>query len=223
LRFCSYKITWNRIENPYANDKYLSQRLEELSLLCYKNPEQAVREIEAEIAKNPDIPILYNNLAATYSTLGKKEKAGQIMRDCYHKFPNYILGKLNYALYMLQGGQADEVPAILGNKYDLKQLYPHRETFHIAEVVAFFSVMCLYHIAKDNFPQADMYWKFLDTLKKHGVSNYNESIINKVRKELILKKGEKVFEHNLAHRRKNIFSKISSAITTVFTNWKNKK
>ncbi len=54
--------------------------------------------------------------------------------------------------------------AAIEHKYDLQELYPERDTFHVSEVINFYGVMAQFFIAKKQLDRADMYVNLLKKL-----------------------------------------------------------
>ena len=59
--------------------------------------------------------------------------------------PDYFFAKINYAQLCLDKGEFKKIPEIFYHKFDLKLLYPHRNTFHVTEFAGFTGVMCAYY------------------------------------------------------------------------------
>lgn len=67
-----------------------------------------------------------------------------------------------YAEMLLDQDRADEVPAVFNGQYQLKGVYPERDTFHISELSAFNTVMADYFYDTGNLYMANLYIKMLD-------------------------------------------------------------
>jgi hypothetical protein len=76
--------------------------------------------------------------------MGEKEKARDLILKTYHRFPDYLFGKVGYVELCLNEDNLDEIPRILDNKYDLKSHYPKRTKFHITEFTAFAGTVGFY-------------------------------------------------------------------------------
>jgi hypothetical protein len=100
-----------------------------------------IPELQQWIDRYPDVPILYNYLAAAYSRIGDREQAYQTALANYQRNPNYLFARINYADVCLTNGEPEKVAEIFNNTFDLKALYPHRTRFHCTEVVGFMSVI----------------------------------------------------------------------------------
>jgi hypothetical protein len=65
-------------------------------------------------------------------------------------------------LYLAQN-QPNKIPELLGDKYDMKILYPQRKVFHVSEMLALYSLLGSYYCDLEKINEANM---FLDTIKK---------------------------------------------------------
>ena len=110
----------------------------------HRNPKQVIPYLESLIETYPDIPQFYNFLAASYSSIGDREKANEIALKNYERNPDYLFAKCNYAEMCLEKGEIEKIPVIFNNKFDLKTLYPARKEFHISEATAFMGVIGAY-------------------------------------------------------------------------------
>lgn len=106
--------------------------------------QHAIAELEALQVKHPDVPKIYNFLAAAHSLLGHRAKVNELAETAYRKFPNYLFAKINYAQVQLSRGEFDAVPDIFDHKFDLMLLYPERRVFHVSEHTGFIGVLCVY-------------------------------------------------------------------------------
>ena len=68
---------------------------------------------------------------------------------------------MNYAEFLLQDGRLKEISAVLGGHFSLTQMYPHRDVFHISEVVAFYSFLGRYRVTEGDLDQAESILRFL--------------------------------------------------------------
>lgn len=153
------KISYNALKSTLP--KELDDRLQKLDItyIC-NNPKASIQELEELIKKFPNVPILYNNLAAAYSIKGDNKKAAQIGIENYRKNPDYLTGRCNYALLCFSDGNIDEIPKIFPH-FDLASLYPHRNEFHITEAISFHAIAGLYYCHTKNFKSSHLMLKFL--------------------------------------------------------------
>ena len=69
--------------------------------------------------------------------------------------------KLNLAELFLQRREYAKIPAIFDHNLDLKLLYPHREKFHVSEVVNFMGTLGLYFTRIGERTVAEAYYDLL--------------------------------------------------------------
>jgi hypothetical protein len=84
----------------------------------------------------PQTPVLYNHLSAAYNRGGNYKAQRELVIENYLKNPDYHFAKVNYAQLCLDNGDFEKIPEIFDHKFDLKLLYPHRNTFHIMAIFA---------------------------------------------------------------------------------------
>ncbi|MBX9745134.1 MAG: DUF1186 domain-containing protein, partial [Chlamydiales bacterium] len=101
--------------------------------LVAENPEEVLQIAPAYIEKYPDIPMLYNFLYGAYRKLKRPREAMKLMKETLQIFPDYLFGRVEYALYLLRRGEPEKAHAALENAGTLSQLYPERTVFHAAE------------------------------------------------------------------------------------------
>lgn len=128
------------------------------------DPELALPQITSYIEKYPTIPALYNYSYATYKNLQKPRKAMKILRDSVERFPDYLFGRIEYAIYHLRKRMPDEAFKFLGNVTSLSQLYPERTVFHATEYKSFAYALSLYYLQKNDIKQSKMYLKLVQQL-----------------------------------------------------------
>lgn len=116
------------------------------------------------LVRYPKAGRLYNNLAACFERLGEIDRAEEMIKMNYNTNPTYLFGRLDYANFCVNHDAIEEVPKIFNGLYDLKLLYPERDTFHIMEVIAFNKFMALYFALINRTETAMIYAKILMSL-----------------------------------------------------------
>ena len=170
LRCSSYEITDEPLSDVHLPDEVQAE-VKELFEKAKKTPEKIIGRIEELISKYPNVPLLYNYASAAYSNLHDKNKSKQYVEKNYHNNPEYLFAKLNYAEICMDEEDYDKVAVIFDNKFDLKILYPHRDVFHISEVVNFFGVTGKYFADIGMNEQAEMSYDILVKLApKHPLT-----------------------------------------------------
>jgi hypothetical protein len=113
------------------------------------------------VATYPHLPLFANYLGSAYLHVGDVEKAETLLRETSRRHPHYLFAKINYAQLCLDKGDIAKIPSIFDHKMDLKQLYPHRKRFHIAEFTGFTVVMCRYYHAIEERDAAVSFYRIL--------------------------------------------------------------
>ncbi|MCI5144728.1 MAG: hypothetical protein D3923_04195 [Candidatus Electrothrix sp. AR3] len=166
-----YRVTYDPIEGEPLPEEVENQK-EELHDLLLVNPKEAILLLKPLKEKYSDVPLLYNWLSAAFSANGQEEVAESIAKENYEKNPYYLFAKLNYAEFCLKRGEFDEVSRIMEGKFDLKLLYPERDTFHITEAVGFMSIAGKYFIAKEMIESAQIcYQALMEIAPDHPSTN----------------------------------------------------
>jgi tetratricopeptide (TPR) repeat protein len=164
IQVISYNITFDSMEPATKIPRAVEKQLVDLHELIHENPQEAIPRLEALKDKYPNTPVLYNYLSMAYAGAGDSEHSEAIARENYRRNPGYLFAKVNYAEVCLQKGDYEEIPRIFNQKYDLKLLYPHRDEFHVSEVVGFMGIMGTYFAEIGEFETADRYYQILEQL-----------------------------------------------------------
>jgi hypothetical protein len=112
----------------------------------------------------PDVPCIYNYLANAYQTIGDQKSAEFWTHENYRICPNYLFARINAAQLCLNNHQFDEFEKIFDHKLELTMLYPDRDTFHISEVVHFYTLMLDFCLLKAMIQPAQVIYKMLKSL-----------------------------------------------------------
>ncbi len=176
VQFIEYEITTDPMEEPRYKKlpQHVKAAFEQLYFEAQKNPEKAIPKLLAWLEKYPNIPMLYNYLSVAYNMSGQQDKAEEVILKNYRRNPDYLFARLNYAEVQRSKGNYDKVAEIFDNKFDLKLLYPHRNRFHISEVVNFAGVMGLYFL---DIGQRDVAEKYYELLKQLDPDHQNTRIL----------------------------------------------
>jgi hypothetical protein len=102
------------------------------------------KELLRYIEEYPALPEFKNRLATFYLMKGMKEKAMEINLLTIRQHPNYLFAKLTLAIEYYYQKEFLKMPALLGEKLQLDSLYPHKKSFHVAEVMNYYKVVALY-------------------------------------------------------------------------------
>jgi len=138
-------------ENAITPD--LKNKMEYLHKKALKGKQSDIPVFLELIEKHPRNPQIKNFLSVLYRTIGDIEKSYETNRWILSEHPDYLFGRINLASEYMVTDRIDEVPGILGKNFEIKDLYPDREIFHLAEVTAYFKMAVWYFTAigdKDN-------------------------------------------------------------------------
>ncbi len=166
VQLVEYTITAELIESDQY--KRLPARVREsvpqLYAELHKHPRTAIPKVQKLIRRYPRIPMFYNYLVAAYTAIGEFDKAKDIALQNYQRNPDYLFARINYAQVCMDEGHFNKIPEIFEETYDLKLLYPERDTFHVSEVVNFAGLMGLYFLAIGNRETAELYYSMAKNL-----------------------------------------------------------
>jgi hypothetical protein len=182
-----YAITGD-VDAPDHNYHYsdeIAELLHKTYLKVLKRKPHLIPELLKLVEKYPRIPAFKNYLSQYYNLVGKKEKAYEVNHWLVKEHPDYLHGKINLAAEAIYKKNYDEVPKILGNALDLKDLYPNRKVFHVSEFSAFFSVTCHYLIETNQLEAAE---SRIEVAKK--VLEHDPSIVEGLRNKILQKRLE---------------------------------
>jgi hypothetical protein len=196
-------ITYKPLEEPEPM-KALPKEVKESILALYplveENPEKVLQEAPQYISQYPDIHMLYNFLHASYRNTGRPREAMKILHEMLHIFPNYLFGRIEYALYLLRRGEPERAHAALDNAETLFQLYPERKIFHAAEWEAFAYTLGLYWIQKGNINWAKNYLAIIQKISPNSARIKN--LEQKMKNKLFLQSLEKLSNRSYTNPRK---------------------
>lgn len=161
-----FEITYEPIQEPSYRrlPKSIQERLENLYHEAQQQPLQAIPELLELQKKYPNVPQIYNYLAAAYSYAGEKEKAELITQENIRKNPDYLFARINQAQFLLVKKEYEKIPEVFEHKYDLQMLYPKRRKFHISEVANFMGIIGLYFARIGERETAEKYDEILQEI-----------------------------------------------------------
>jgi hypothetical protein len=160
FRLSSFEITDSPIQDA-SIPKAFKQQTQAILDLIANDPKRAVEKLLVLKDQYPDVPKVYNYLAAAYSRAGNQKLARDITVENYKNNPGYLYAKINYAQICLNEGNFYKIPDIFEGKLDLKILYPDRNKFHISEFAGFTGVLCAYFSCIGNKQTAEFLYKSL--------------------------------------------------------------
>jgi hypothetical protein len=169
--YSQYKVSgYNITTDPgfqnerFGNTHELRDRFNELYIESQnKKNKKIINTLTSLILKYPKSPQLKNFLSVAYSVQGNYKKATEVNKWILTEHPDYLFARLNLANEYIDAGQPEKVPEVLGEAMEIKDLYPGRDLFHLAEVTGFYKLAIRYYAAIKNQELAE---NRLEVLKK---------------------------------------------------------
>lgn len=152
-----YKITGSPSEinhQLYGVTPEIQELLEGMHVKVEKKKNSAVKELNDLIKKYPSIPQFKDLLSILYEKQGNHFMAAELNRRLDSMHPDYLYGRINLANTAIANDEYEKVPEILCEEMELKAIYPEREVFHSAEVLAFYKTAFYYFIGIENAEEA---------------------------------------------------------------------
>jgi tetratricopeptide (TPR) repeat protein len=161
-----YEITTDKkfMDVEFGISPELQLQFESLNFEMVKGGEMILNRLLGLIEKYPNVPHLKNFLIVAYSNSGDDEKAIEVNHWLVKEHPDYLFGKINLAGEYYLKEEYDKIPEVLGKLLEIKDLYPERECFHIAEVTGFYRVAIMYFSAIGNIEAAESRYEILERL-----------------------------------------------------------
>lgn len=166
------------IITPYNIDPKVRELLEETFVDVNEKRERVVDKLVRYIEQYPDIPHFKNRLASYYQRTENLQKAKEINLLTLEQHPEYLFGKMSLALSYYYENAFDKIPALLGDRLELDDLYPQRKVFQISEVMSYYQLVAMYLNAVDRTDEA---WDVIDRMDAacpgHPIANETASTI----------------------------------------------
>ncbi len=162
----SYEITTDKrfMDVDFGITPDLQRQFESLNNGVAKGGEKIINRLLSLIEKYPRIPHLKNFLMVAYVNTGDDQKAVEVNHWLIQEHPDYLFGKLNLAAEYYMNEEYDKIPEVLGKLLELKDLYPERKCFHLAEVTGFYRLAIMYFSAIGNMEAAESRYEILEKL-----------------------------------------------------------
>ena len=148
--------------------KKIQNQVEAMHEQMRDDPAAAIPQLERLIQKYPHVPQFYNFIAVAYENLGESKLSTFWICEGYRCHPDYLFARVNLIHHHLLHGHLGEAEKIFDGKFDLKQLYPQRDVFHLTEAVCFFGAVGKYFWLKGDQQRAKLCYGLL---KKLGPKN----------------------------------------------------
>ena len=218
LQFFNYAITGDpdEVDSREPHSPELAAVLFHAHKLATANKRGAEKKIKQLIERYPDTPAFKNYLTVLYSIQGRSDEAFELNRRTVAEHPDYLFGKITLAQQCLEEKRLEEIPKILGTAFDLQDLYPHREVFHISEFQGLWHIACLYFLETGNVEAVETRLKMAKKLHKE-TDLFDEKLISKIESLLMLKQveiGLKQFGEKREHVRTPVDSGYDPTLQT---------
>ncbi|MDZ7774431.1 MAG: DUF1186 domain-containing protein [Bacteroidales bacterium] len=189
FKFYDYTLTTDAqlLEDKNQVPSELEWKMEKLYKKAHNGGESNIRYIKKAIEKYPHTPHLKNYLSVAYMNSGMEEESYKINDRIIKEHPQYLFGILNKANEYLNKGEHKRMPELIGENMELRDLFPEREVFHVAEMTSFLETAIQYFMAENNFeatksrvkilkeldPENPLVLSFEDTLSILGIGDDN--------------------------------------------------
>ncbi len=165
-----YKITSDPsfLNKQNAITPELQKRLQDYHELALEGKRSSIQKLLDAIERYPRNPQLKNFLSVLYMSLNEPQKMREVNRWIIAEHPDYLIGKINLANEYFMDGEYHKIPEVLGPDMEIKGLYPHRDLFHIAEVLAFMKTAVMYFTAIEDLEQAYIRFSIMNDLAPYS-------------------------------------------------------
>ena len=143
---------------------YLKDQIKDLYFDIHKGNQTVIPLILKLIQKFPQNPQLKNCLSIAYNNIGEIEKCEEVNRWVMKEHPHYLFGVLNIAATYFHRNELDKIKSLLGEKMELKDLYPNRDVFYVGEFTSFTKFAIQYFFETGNLEDAESKLNLLDKL-----------------------------------------------------------
>ncbi len=141
------KLTQNQCYSPEIQkiskedfDKFIS-----LYTLTETEPKKVYNILTDFLKRHPILPEALSLMTYNYIQRRKVKRADETIAFNYKHNPDNLLAKINYADLCLRKGEIEEIKDIFEDQFDLRDLYPEKETFHFTEYRAFHVLAAHYY------------------------------------------------------------------------------
>ncbi|NGX37959.1 MAG: hypothetical protein K1000chlam2_01127 [Chlamydiae bacterium] len=160
-----------------AMPEMLKEKLNQEQLKCYLKlldqvqlqPKAVYAEIKAFGQEYPTVPEVINLLTFAHIQNHRVVEAENLIEDTFEKHPEYLFARINYADQCIRKKKLSKIPKIFPT-FDLKELYPEKEIFHLSEFRGFFIMMTYYQIALKDREKAIYYFTTAKEIEPHHPS-----------------------------------------------------
>ncbi|MFC5284696.1 DUF1186 domain-containing protein [Pedobacter alpinus] len=163
-------------DSQFSNDKYgitpeLSTILQDLFFEINVNKVKSftTKKIIKLIEQYPKCPQLKNYLAVAYQSRGERDKLNEINQQILIDHPDYLFGLFGLVTKQINENKFDEALTTLGSTLLLKDLYPDRDLFHLAEVLGYFKLVIMYYAGLGKLAEAEEVLQQMKEINKEHI------------------------------------------------------
>ncbi len=124
--------------------------------------------------------MLINWLCVVYEALDRKNDAKILLENNIKLHPAYIYNITGLAKLELEEGNFMKVKELFKNTWNIKELFPDRNVFHIGEVISFLQVTTEYFHQSGNEDEAKRYLAMLKEVHPKKESPIIEELEKKI-------------------------------------------
>ncbi|OFY33401.1 MAG: hypothetical protein A2275_18160 [Bacteroidetes bacterium RIFOXYA12_FULL_35_11] len=146
----------------YQEQPELNEKIEELHYEVTETKGKVVKKIKDLIEKYPHVPVLKNYLAIAYQLKGELDKYEETSRLMVKEHPDYLFGKIQLSRCYLKKKQYNLIPDLFENKFNINELYPERDIFHMSEILSFYFIIVQYFVGIGDNRSAWVKFEILD-------------------------------------------------------------
>lgn len=189
------KVNYDIADYGYTPEQ--DELVQQLHPGAIKGKRQYLPRIKKAVEQHPNLPVFKNFLYVLYRQLGRKEDARRVIQSIREQHPDYLMGKISYAIDAIDGGKPEEAPAVL-EQFDLKKLAGQRKELHFTEVLKVWYAAARYHLELGNLDQAEQYYEWMEELAPD--SEEGEALGSIIMLKRMQKGLEQVKEHRKLER-----------------------
>ena len=163
LRLVEFEITDEPIDDPLMRKlpRHDQDRILDAGDRVREGAVDQVDILERLVEEFPDIPKVYNYLAAAYRNAGLDAKIEELVERTYRRFPDYLFGVTNYVHELLRKDRIREATVVLDGRFSLDLWIRNRRKYHVSEFVAFTGLMVRYFAAVGEDEISERYYRML--------------------------------------------------------------
>ncbi len=133
----------------------LRDQMRQLNRKAEKGGLKNIEYLNRKIKQYPNVAQLKNYLSIAWGNSGNEEKSIEVNDWIMQEHPGYIFAFVLKAIEYYTREEYEKMPEVLGEAMEIKELYPDREMFHMAEVVSFYKTAIMYFTAVGDLEAAE--------------------------------------------------------------------